>query len=153
MAQDRLLTMAPHRKALRPLLTTALFLLMGLLVLQALGYGIGFFIDPSSGVGEFGTEPPAVGDDLTVALVGLVGVGMLGVAALLVLAAILVWRANPDGAYVAMIVGGCYILAGVSAARAGWSWDAYFYSVTGGLLVFLSAAVRWVQSLQTDQGR
>ena len=59
-----------------------------------------------------------------VALVGLVGVGMLGIAALLILSAILVCRANPTGAYVAMVIGGIYVLSGLCAFRAEWWWDA-----------------------------
>ena len=39
-------------------LTAALVLLMGFLILQALGYGIGFFLDPVSGLGEFVSPPP-----------------------------------------------------------------------------------------------
>jgi len=89
--------MAPYSKTVRLILTTVLILLIGLLVLQAIGYGVGFAIDPESGVKEFGYEEPTVVEDLTVALVGLVGVGMLGIAALLILSAILVWRANPAG--------------------------------------------------------
>lgn len=137
--------MAPYSKTIRIILTTVLTLLLGLLVLQALGYGVGFAIDPESGVKEFGYEEPTVVDDLTVALVGLVGVGMIGIAALLILSAILVWRANPAGAYVAMIIGGIYVLAGICAFRAEWWWDANFYSITGALLIVLSAAVRWLQ--------
>ncbi len=116
-------------------------LLIGLLVLQALGYGIGFVIDPESGVREFGYEKPTVVEDLMVTLVGLVGVGMLGVAVLLILSAILVWRGNPAGAYVAMILGGIYVAAGLCALRAEWWWDAWFYGGTGALLIILSAGV------------
>ena len=73
--------MASYSRTIRIILTTALILLIGLLVLQALGYGVGFAIGPESGVREFGYEEPTAMDDLTVALVGLVGVGMLGIAA------------------------------------------------------------------------
>ncbi len=145
--------MASYSKTLRLILTTVLILLIGLLVLQALGYGVGFAIDPESGVKEFGYEKPTVVEDLTVALVGLVGVGMLGTAALLILSAILVWRANPAGAYVAMIVGGVYVLSGLCAFRAEWWWDAYFYSVTGASLIVLSAAVRWLQSRKSGEAQ
>ena len=137
--------MAPYSKTVRLILTTVLILLIGLLVLQAIGYGVGFAIDPESGVKEFGYEEPTVVEDLTVALVGLVGVGMLGIAALLILSAILVWRANPAGAYVAMMIGGIYVLSGLCAFRAEWWWDASFYTFTGALLIVLSAAVRWLQ--------
>lgn len=123
----------------------ALLLLMALLILQALGYGLGFAFDPASGVGEFAYETPTVVEDLTVELVGVVGVGMLGAAALLILSAILVWRRQPSGAYVAIICGSVYLGVGVRALLAGWSWDAYFYSVTGALLIALSTAVRWLQ--------
>lgn len=138
--------MAPYFKAARTLLTTVLMLLIGLLVLQALAYGVSFALDPASGVKEFGYEEPTVVDDLTVALVGLVGVGMVGVAALLFLSAVLVWRANPAGAWAATIVGGLYVLAGLCAYRAEWWWDVYFYSVTGAMLIVLSAAVSWLRS-------
>lgn len=136
--------MARHSNIIRRILTLALTLLIGLLILQALGYGIGFVIDPESGAGEFGYEKPPVVDDLTVALVRLVGVGMLGNAALLILSAILVWRGNPAGTYVAMILGGIYVAVGLSALRAEWWWDAGFYGGTGALLIVLSAAVRWL---------
>jgi hypothetical protein len=137
--------MAPYSRTIRITLTTVLVLLIGLLVLQPLGYGMGFAINPEGGVGEFGYDVPTAVDDLTVTLVGLVGVGMLGVAALLILSAILVWRANPAGAYVAMITGGVYVLAGLNAARAELWWDANFYSLTGASLILLSSAVRWLQ--------
>ncbi len=137
--------MTSRSETIRVTLTTVLSLLIGLLVLQALGYGVGFAMNPAGGVGEFGLEVPADVDDLTVALVGVVGVGMLGVAALLVLSAFLVWRANPAGAYVAMITGGVYVLAGLNAARAEMTWDANFYGITGASLIVLSAAVRWLQ--------
>ena len=134
-----------YPEAFRRVLATVLILLIGLLVLQALGYGVGFVIDPESGVKEFGYEKPTVVEDLTVALVGLVGVGMLGVAALLTLSAGLVWRGNPAGVYVAMAIGGSYVLAGLCAYRAEWWWDANFYNATGAMLIVLSAAVRWLQ--------
>ena len=89
--------MAAYSKTVRLTLTAVLIALIGLLVLQALGYGVGFAIDPESGVNEFGYEEPTVVENLTVALVGLLGVGMVGIAALLILSAILVWRANPAG--------------------------------------------------------
>ena len=116
--------MTPRSQTIRTTVTTVLVLLIGLLVLQSLGYGVGFAINPAGGVGEFAYDVPSTVDDLTVTLVGLVGVGMLGVAALLILSAILVWRANPAGAYVATITGGVYVLAGLNAARADLWWDA-----------------------------
>ena len=122
---------------IRLIVTALLTFLIGFLVLQAVAYGIGFAVSPQGGVNEFGYAAPTVVDDLTVALVGLVGVGMVGVAALLVLAAILVWRANPAGAWVAIIVGGLYVLSGLQAVRAEWWWDAWFYSITGVLLLVL----------------
>lgn len=134
------------QRTLRKILTALLLVLIGLLVLQALGYGIGFALDPASGVREFGYEKPNVVDDLTVTLVGLIGVGMLGTAALLTLAAILVWRRRPAGASIAMIIGGVYLLAGIRAYCAEWWWDAYFYFATGALLIVVSAVVRWLQS-------
>ena len=79
-------------------------------------------------------------------LVGMVGVGMLGIAALLILSAILVLCSNPVGTYVTMIVGGIYVLEGMCAFRAEWWWDANFYSLTGASLIVLSAGVRWLQS-------
>ena len=136
--------------AIRLTLTAVLTCLMGFLVLQALGYGVGFAVNPASGVNEFGYGAPTVVDDLTVALVGLIGVGMLGVAALLVQAAILVWRANPAGTYIAMTTGVIYVLLGLQAVRAEWWWDAWFYSLTGALLVLLSAAVRWAPARGRD---
>ena len=85
-------------------------------------------------------------DELTVALVGLVGVGMLGAAAVLALAAILIWRARPSGAYLAMITGGVYLLIAMRAHAAEWWWDARFYGAAGALLIVLSAAVRRLQA-------
>lgn len=126
-------------------LSVVLTLLIGLLVLQALAYGISFALNPEGGVGEFATKPTP-GDELTVALVGLVGVGMIGFAALMILSVLLVWRRNPAGAYVAMILGGIYIAVGLCALRASWGWDAWFYGITGASLIVLSAAVRWLQT-------
>ena len=143
--------MAAYSKTIRIILTTVLVLLIGLLVLQALSYGVGFALYPESGVKEFGYEEPTAVDDLTVTLVGLVGVGMLGTAALLILSAILVWRANPAGAYVAMITGGVYVLSGMCALRAEWWWDANFYTIAGASLILLSAAVRWLQSQKSGE--
>lgn len=138
--------MARQPNIIHRILTAALILLIGLLVLQALGYGIGFVVDPESGVREFGYETPTVVDDLTVSLVGLVGVGMLGTAALLTLSAILVLRRNSAGTYVAMILGGAYVAAGLCALRAEWWWDAGFYGGTGAALMVLSAAVAWLRA-------
>ena len=107
-------------KSLRVGLTAVLTVLIGLLVLQALAYGLTFAIDPAGGVKEFGYEAPTVVEDLTVALVGLVGVGMVGAAALLVFSAILIWRKNPAGAYLAIIVGAVYVLSGFCSFRAEW---------------------------------
>ncbi|MDH3734240.1 MAG: hypothetical protein OEU54_11940 [Gemmatimonadota bacterium] len=145
--------MARHSDITRRILTLTLTLLIGLLVLQALGYGIGFVIDPESGAGEFATEAPSVVDDLTITLVRLAGVGMLGFAALMVLSAILVWRRNPAGIYVAMILGGIYIAVGLSALRAGWRWDAGFYGGTGVALIVLSGAVGWLQGRSSEGPR
>lgn len=134
-------------KSMRPVRLVsmiALLLVMGFLILQALGYGIGFFFDPTSGVGEFASPPSDPVDELTVALVGLVGVGMLGTAVLLAVSALLVIKGNPAGTYIAMVVGGVYVLAGVSVLRVGWAWDAYFYA-GGGMILFLLALVqRWL---------
>lgn len=140
-------------RLIRKLLTAVLMLLIGLLVVQALGYGIGFAMDPESGVQELGGEEPSAVEDLTVALVGWVGVAMLGFAALLILSAILIWRADRAGAHVATILGGIYVLVGMRAFRAEWWWDAYFYSVTGALLVVLSLAVGWLQSRVSGETR
>ena len=136
-------------KGVRFVLTTTLLLLIALLILQALGYGLGFFLDPGSGIGEFAVPPTSDDDPLTVALVGLVGVGMLGAALALGLAAFLLLRRNPAGSYLAVAVGAAYVLAGVSAFRAGWTWDASFYAGSGGLLVGLSVAVRWLRPAES----
>lgn len=138
--------MTDPMRRIRFAVTGALLLVLGLLVLQALGYGIGFFLDPASGVGEFASPPPDVVDELTVALVGLVGVGMLGTAAMLGLAAVLIVRGNSAGTYIMATIGGIYILAGFSAWRAGWAWDASFYVCSGALLLLLSVAVSWFHS-------
>ncbi len=142
--------MAGFSRTIRIVVTTALLLLMGLLVLQALAYGLGFAIDPERNVGEFGSPPPDPADHLTVELVGLVGVGMIGAAVGLVLSAVFVLLRNPAGAAIAMLIGGLYVLSGLCAWRAGWGWDAYFYSITGVLLILLSAAVGLLQSSRFD---
>lgn len=142
--------MTDPMRRIRVVVTGALLLVLGVLILQALGYGIGFFLDPASGVGEFASPPPEIVDALTVALVGLVGVGMIGAAAMLGLAAMLIIRANPAGTYVAMTVGGVYILTGVSAWRAGWAWDASFYVCSGVLLLLLSLAVGWFRAARIE---
>lgn len=120
--------------------STVLTIFMGVLVVQALAYGVSFALDPAGGVDEFGYEVPPPEDALTVGLVSLVGVAMIGAAVLLVLAAGLIWRGVPTGAQVAMIVGGLYVLSGIQAYRAQWWWDAYFYGATGAALVLLPAA-------------
>ena len=126
--------------------TAILLLLIGVLVLQALGYGIGFFFDPAGGLGEFASPPPPGEDELTVALIGLVGAGMLGAAAVLAVAFVLILRGKPAGSHLAMAVGCVYLLAGLSAFRASWTWDAYFYLASGGLLSSLSIVWRWLSS-------
>ncbi len=143
--------MVRARKGRRVAVTLPLLLLMGVLVAQALGYGIGFFFDPTSGLGEFASPPPAEDSPLTVALIGLVGVGMLAAAAALSLAAILIFRRHPGGLHVAMFIGCVYVLAGVSVLRAGWTGDAGFYLGSGGLLVLLAGATRLIGgSLSAD---
>lgn len=132
-------------------LTATMVLLMCFLILQALGYGIGFFVDPVSGLGEFASPPPPGSDDLTVALVGLVGVGMIGAAALMALSVVLVLRGRPVGSTIGMLVGCIYLLAGVSVMRAGWTWDASFYLGGGGSLLLLCAASRWFQRVQVEE--
>lgn len=140
--------MAEPAKVLRVVLTTMLLVLIAVLVLQALGYGLGFFFDPASGLGEFASPPPPGEDALTVALIGLVGVGMLGAAALLATSGVMVLRRRAAGSYAAMFVGAVYVLAGVSVLRADWAWDAYFYLGSGIGLVVLAAMVRWAQASQ-----
>ena len=142
--------MVESPKRARIAVTTTMLLLMAFLILQALGYGIGFFIDPTSGLGEFTSPPPAGSDDLTAALVGLVGVGMIGAAVLLALSAVLVLRGHPVGSSIAMVVGGIYLLAGVSVMRAGWTWDASFYLGGGGSLLLLSAVTGWLHRVQVE---
>lgn len=133
--------MTESKKQIRGVVAAALLLLMAALVLQALGYGIGFFFVPESGLGEF-ASPPRGGDELTVALIGLIGAGMLGAAGLLIWSAVLVFKNDPTGPFIAMAVGVVYMLAGVSVLRSGWTWDAAFYAGSGALLVLLSGAVR-----------
>ncbi|NNF28059.1 MAG: hypothetical protein HKN73_12610 [Gemmatimonadetes bacterium] len=123
----------------------ALLLVIAILILQAVGYGVGFFLDPVSGLAEFASPPPEGTDALTVALVGMTGVGMIGAAALLVLAAALTLGGRPAGGYLAITVGGVYILAGLSAFRAGWSGDAYFYVGAGLLLLVLAGGTVWAE--------
>lgn len=126
----------------RRIASTALLVVIGVLVLQALGYGIGFYLDPASGVDEFASPPPAIPDELTIALVGIVGAAMIGTAVMLTTAAVLVVRGNAAGALVSFVVGAVYVLTGVSSYRSDWAWDAGFYSATGLLLMLLSAVVR-----------
>ncbi|NNF15045.1 MAG: hypothetical protein HKN72_17600 [Gemmatimonadetes bacterium] len=145
--------MADPMRRIRFVVTGALLLVMGLLILQALGYGIGFFLDPASGVGEFASPPPEIVDELTIALVGLVGVGMIGAAAMLGLAAMLIVRANSAGTYVTMTLGGIYVLTGFSAWRAGWAWDASFYVCGGALLFLLSLAVAWFRAARIESAQ
>lgn len=132
--------MTESPRTLRLVVTGALLLLIAMLVLQALGYGIGFFVDPASGLVEFASPPPPEDDDLTIALIGLIGVGMLAAATILVCSAVLVLKSNPIGPLIAMALGSVYMLAGVSVFRAGWTWDASFYAGSGGLLLLLSGA-------------
>lgn len=133
-------------RAVRTIVTTVLTLLIGLLVLQALAYGIGFASDPAGNAGEFGYEAPDPVDELTVELVRLVGISMIGNAALLAFSAILIWRASPSGAYLAMIIGAIYVVVAFGAVNAGQWWDAGFYGITGVALVVLSSAFRWLQA-------
>ena len=131
---------------------TALTLLIGLLILQALAYGLGFLLDPASNAGEFGYEVAEPVDALTVALVRVVGISMIGAAALLALSVILVWRGVPAGTYIASVIGAIYIAVSLLAADAGSWWDAGFYGITGVALVALSSVVRWLQGGQSDGG-
>ena len=122
-----------------------LLVVIGILILQSLGYGVGFFLDPAGGVGEFASPPVDPEDELTIALVGLIGVGMLGTVAMLALAVTLIMKTNPAGTYIAMTIGAVYGLAGASAWRAGWIWDASFYAGAGALLT-LAIAQRWLDA-------
>ena len=119
----------------------ACLLLSGVLILQGLAYGVGFFLDPVSGLGEFASPPRAGNDDLAIALIGLVGVAMIGAAALLTWAAILLFKDDPFAPWMTMLVGAVYVLAGLSSYRVGWMWDASFYAGSGALLFMLSVAV------------
>ncbi len=144
--------MSTPLRPVRLVSTAALLLVMAFLILQALGYGIGFFVDPASGVGEFASPPPDPVDELTVALVGQVGVGMLGTAMLLALAGFLVVRRNPAGPCITMVVGAVYVLAGISAWRSEWAWDAYFYGGGGAVLFVLSLLVWWLMRRDSPPG-
>lgn len=135
---------------MRSAVRIALLLVVGFVVLQALGYGVGFFFDPAGGVGEFASPPGDPEDELTIALVGLVGVGMLGTVLMLGLAVSLIMKSDPAGPYIAMTVGAVYVLAGVSAWRAGWTWDASFYAGAGTVLVLLAVAVRWLDHRHSE---
>lgn len=119
----------------------ACLLLTGVLILQGLAYGVGFFLDPASGLGEFATPPGADDDQLAIGLVGLVGVAMIGAAALLAWSAILLFKDDAFAPRMTMLVGAMYVLAGISAYRVGWMWDASFYAGTGVLLFTLSVVV------------
>lgn len=136
--------MNSHQSVRLAVTTILLLLWTGFLILQALGYGIGFFFDPAARLGDFASPPPTADAELTTALVGLVGAGMLGAAAVLACAVVLILRRDPAAAYLVMAVGGLYVLAGVSAIRAAWTWDAYFYIGTGGLALLLAAVWRRV---------
>lgn len=133
-------------RAVRLILTTVLTLLIGLLVLQALAYGIGFAVDPEGNAGAFGYEAPDPVDELTVELVRLVGISMIGGAVLLAFSAILIWRATPAGAYLAMIIGGIYVVVGLHAVNEQQWWDAGLYGITGVALIVLAGATRWLQA-------
>ncbi|NNF27035.1 MAG: hypothetical protein HKN73_07445 [Gemmatimonadetes bacterium] len=131
---------------MKTIVRIALLFVIGILILQSLGYGVGFFFDPAGGVGEFASPPVDPEDELTIALVGLVGVGMLGTVAMLALAVTLIVKANPAGTYIAMTIGAVYVLTGASAWRAGWTWDASFYACAGALLMVLAIAHRWLEA-------
>lgn len=119
----------------------ACLLLTGVLILQGLAYGVGFFLDPVSGLGEFASPPPVGNDDLAIALIGLVGVAMIGASALLTWAAVLLFKDDALAPWMTMLVGAVYLLAGISSYRVGWMWDAWFYGGSGVLLFLLSVAV------------
>ena len=126
-----------------------LTVLIGLLVLQALAYGIGFVLDPAGNAGEFGLEVSEPVDELTAELVRLVGLAMIGSAVLLILAAVLIWRADPVGSFLAMIIGAFYVVVALQAGMAGSWWDAGFYGITGVALIVLAAAVLRLRSSAT----
>lgn len=127
----------------------AMLVLLLLLVLQAMAYGISFFVNPISGLEEFASPPPAEGQDLAVGLIGLLGVGMMGVAVALMWAMTLIGKGDLLGPRISMMIGVVYVLAGMSVVRVGWVWDAWFYSVCGSLLILLSTALRWLRSSDT----
>jgi hypothetical protein len=133
-------------RAVRLILTAVLTLLIGLLVLQAAAYGIGFAVDPVGNAGEFGFEAPDPVDELTVELVRLVGISMIGGAVLLAFSAILIWRATPAGAYLAMIIGGIYVVVALHAVNAEQWWGAGLYGITGAALIVLAGTNRWLQA-------
>ncbi|MGB0543702.1 MAG: hypothetical protein ACPGPI_08260 [Longimicrobiales bacterium] len=134
------------RKRARVVVRVVMLALLLVLVLQALAYGISFFADPVSGLEEFASPLPVEDQDLAVGLIGLLGVGMMGVAVALMWAMPLIGRGHPLGPRISMMIGVVYVFAGMSVVRVGWVWDAWFYSVSGSLLILFSAALRWLRS-------
>lgn len=112
-------------------------IVLAVLALHSLSYGGSFVADPIAGAREFGNdEPPSQAAER---LAGLVGVVLLLLGLTAALAALLLLRGRPGGAWLTLGLGIATLSVGVYWALLGSSWDAGVYGGFGLLLTGASA--------------
>lgn len=111
--------------------------ILSLLALNALAYGAWFITSPLQGLGEFGPAiaPAAAG---ALYLVSLVGMAMLGAAAIAVLAIYLLVRGRAEGFWMAGVLGVAYLGTGILALHNQLMVDAAIYGSFGVLVTVLT---------------
>jgi hypothetical protein len=116
-------------------------IVLAFLALHSFSYGSGFVLDPVVGAGEFGDNTPP--SEAAAHLVGLVGVILLLLALTAVVAAILLLRGRPGGAWLTLGLGIAMLSIGAYWATLGSTWDAGIYSGIGFLLTGTGALSVW----------
>lgn len=102
------------------------------LALHSTSYGLGFVADPAQGAREFGDTAPQ--SQVAAHLAGLVGVGLLMLAATALVATVLLLRGHPGGGWLTLGIGLELLGVGVYWTSVGNSWDGGFYTVVGLML-------------------
>lgn len=105
---------------------------LAFLALHSLSYGSGFIANPVVGAREFGDNTPP--SEAAEHLAGLVGVILLLLAVTAAVAAILLLRGRPGGAWLTLGLGIAMLSIGAYWAALGSAWDVGIYGSFGLLL-------------------